>query len=49
LATRFPAIIDAALRIKAESFLIDGEAVIARDVGTPDFYVQCSWLLQRLE
>jgi bifunctional non-homologous end joining protein LigD len=34
---RFPAIVDAALRIKAQSFLIDGEAVIARDDGTPDF------------
>jgi bifunctional non-homologous end joining protein LigD len=28
---------DAAKRIKAASFLIDGEAVIARDDGTPDF------------
>ena len=36
-ADRFPAIVDAALRIKASSFLIDGEAVIARDDGTPDF------------
>ena len=35
---RFPAIVDAALRIKATSFLIDGEAVIARDDGTPDFH-----------
>ena len=26
------------LRIKAPSFLIDGEAVIARDDGTPDFH-----------
>ena len=33
----FPAIVDAALRIKASSFLIDGEAVIARDDGSPDF------------
>jgi bifunctional non-homologous end joining protein LigD len=32
------AIVDAALRIKAASFLIDGEAVIARDDGTPDFH-----------
>ena len=32
-----PDIVDAALRIKAQSFLIDGEAVIARDDGTPDF------------
>ena len=37
-ADRFPAIVDAALRIKASSFLIDGEAVIARDDGTPDFH-----------
>jgi bifunctional non-homologous end joining protein LigD len=37
-ANRFPAIVDAAHRIKAKSFLIDGEAVIARDDGTPDFH-----------
>jgi len=37
-ADRFPAIVDAALRIKATSFLMDGEAVIARDDGTPDFH-----------
>jgi len=37
-ADRFPAIVDAALRIKAQSFLIDGEAVIARDDGTADFH-----------
>jgi ATP-dependent DNA ligase len=37
-ADRFPAIVDAALRIQASSFLIDGEAVIARDDGTPDFH-----------
>ena len=30
-ADRFPAIVEAALRLKATSFLIDGEAVIARD------------------
>jgi bifunctional non-homologous end joining protein LigD len=36
-ADRFPAIVDAALRLKAQSFLIDGEVVIARDDGTPDF------------
>jgi hypothetical protein len=36
-ADRFPAIVDAALRIQASSFLIDGKAVIARDDGTPDF------------
>jgi bifunctional non-homologous end joining protein LigD len=37
-ADRFPAIVEAALLIKASSFLIDGEAVIARDDGTPDFH-----------
>jgi bifunctional non-homologous end joining protein LigD len=36
-ADRFPAIVAAALRIKAMSFLIDGEAVIARDDGRSDF------------
>ena len=36
-ADRFPAIVDAAKRIKTASFLIDGEAVIACDDGTPDF------------
>jgi bifunctional non-homologous end joining protein LigD len=36
-ADRFPAIVDAALRVKATSFLIDGEAVVIRDDGTPDF------------
>ena len=35
-ADRFPAIVDAASRIKA--FLIDGEAVIARDDGMSDFH-----------
>ena len=37
-ADRFPAMVDAAARIKAASFLIDGEAVIARDDGMPDFH-----------
>src|SRR4029077_12847857 len=37
-ADRFPAIVEAADRIRAQSFLIDGEAVIARDDGTPDFH-----------
>jgi bifunctional non-homologous end joining protein LigD len=37
-ADRFPAIVDAALHLKATSFLIDGEAVIAHDDGTPDFH-----------
>ena len=34
----FPAIVDAARRIRASSFLIDGEAVITSEDGTPDFY-----------
>jgi bifunctional non-homologous end joining protein LigD len=33
----FPAIVDAALRIKTQSFLIDGEAVITSDDGMSDF------------
>jgi bifunctional non-homologous end joining protein LigD len=37
-ADRFPAIVDAAARLKAQSFMIDGEAVIARDDGMPDFH-----------
>src|SRR6478672_8381912 len=36
-ADRFPGIAYAASKILASSFLIDGEAVIARDDGTPDF------------
>ena len=36
-ADRFPAIVDAALRIKAASFVIDGEAVNIGDDGTYDF------------
>ena len=38
-ADRFPAIVDAALRIKATSFLIDGEVVITSDDGMSDFRV----------
>nr|QIG93491.1 hypothetical protein G6P99_13905 [Bradyrhizobium sp. 6(2017)] len=34
-ADRFPAIVEAASKILASSFLIDGEAVIARDAGLP--------------
>ena len=37
-ADRFPAIVDAALRINPHSFLIDGEAVIVRPDGTSDFH-----------
>ena len=37
-ANRFPAIVDAALRIDATSFLIDGEAVVVSDDGRPDFH-----------
>ena len=36
-ADRFPSAVDAALRIKAASFLIDGEVLIIGDDGTPDF------------
>jgi bifunctional non-homologous end joining protein LigD len=36
-ANRFPSIVDAALLIKATSFLIDGEAMIAHEDGTSDF------------
>src|SRR5258705_6480660 len=41
-ADRFPAIVDAAHRLKASSFLIDDEAVITRDDGTPDFHARRS-------
>jgi ATP-dependent DNA ligase len=34
-ADRFPVIVEAAARLKAQSFLIDGEVVIARDDRTP--------------
>ena len=36
-AERFPAIVDAARRLKAKSFLIDGEAVVCRADGLSDF------------
>ncbi len=36
-ADRFPAIVDAALRLKAKSFLIDGEAIVCRADGLSDF------------
>jgi ATP-dependent DNA ligase len=36
-ADRFTGIVEAALRIKASSFLIDGEAVITSDDGMSDF------------
>jgi bifunctional non-homologous end joining protein LigD len=35
-ADRFPSIVEAAARLEAHSFLIDGEAVIARDDGMPE-------------
>ena len=35
---RFPAIVETASQLRATSFLIDGEAVIAHDDGTPDFH-----------
>jgi hypothetical protein len=34
-ADRFPVIVEAAARLKAQSLLIDGEVVIARDDRTP--------------
>src|SRR5215217_6845538 len=34
---RFPAIVEAASRLKAQSFLIDGEAVVCRHDGISDF------------
>jgi ATP-dependent DNA ligase len=37
-ADRFPAIVEAALRIQASSFMLDGEAVVVRDDGRPDFH-----------
>jgi len=37
-ADRFPVIVEAAARLKAQSFLIDGEVVIARDDGMLDFH-----------
>jgi bifunctional non-homologous end joining protein LigD len=36
-ADRFPAIVEAASRLRTPSFLIDGEAVICRDDGLSDF------------
>jgi bifunctional non-homologous end joining protein LigD len=36
-ADRFPAIVDAARRLRAHSFLIDGEAVVSRPDGLSDF------------
>jgi bifunctional non-homologous end joining protein LigD len=36
-ADRFPAIVDAARRLRATSFLIDGEAVVCRPDGLSDF------------
>jgi bifunctional non-homologous end joining protein LigD len=37
-ADRFPAIVEAALRLNEQSFLIDGEAIIIGDDGTLDFH-----------
>lgn len=42
-ADRFPAIVEAARRIKAQSFLIDGEAAICRPDGLSDFNSLRSW------
>ena len=37
-ADRFTAIVEAALRIQASSFMLDGEAVVVSDDGRPDFH-----------
>src|SRR6185295_11467341 len=37
-ADRFPSIVEAAARLEAHSFLIDGEVVIISIDGMPDFY-----------
>jgi bifunctional non-homologous end joining protein LigD len=37
-ADRFLAIVEAALRIQAPSFMLDGEAVVVSDDGRPDFH-----------
>ena len=36
-ADRFPAIVEAAMRLRVESFLIDGEAVVCPRDGLSDF------------
>jgi bifunctional non-homologous end joining protein LigD len=36
-ADRFPAIVEAASALSAQSFLIDGEVIVARDDGVSDF------------
>src|SRR4051794_10085291 len=36
-ADRFPAIVEAAKRLRSESFMIDGEALICRPDGVSDF------------
>src|SRR5438874_10897944 len=36
-ADRFPAIVDAAGRLKAQSFMIDGVGIVRRDDGLSDF------------
>ena len=37
-ADRFPAIVEAAARLTAHSFLIEGAPAIAREDGLPDFH-----------
>ena len=37
-ADRFPSIVEAAARLEAHSFLIDGEVVVAREDGSSDFH-----------
>ena len=36
-ADRFPAIVEAAMGLKGQSFLIDGEAIVCRPDGLSDF------------
>jgi len=36
-ADRFPAIVEAARRLRAQSFLIDGEVIVCRPDGLSDF------------
>ena len=36
-ADRFTAVVEAGSRLRAQSFLIDGEAVVCRDDGVSDF------------
>src|SRR5206468_5335756 len=39
-ADRFPSIVEAAARLEPHSFLIDGEVVVGREDGAPDFHAE---------